>query len=169
LGKGSEFIVTLPLARPTSPIASERVTEGRRPGEDANQRRVLVVDDNVDAAESLAIILRLHGHEARTVHDGEHAIEVACEFRPDVVLLDLGMPKVNGYEVARRLRSEPWGRHVVLVACTGWGQPEDRRRSNEAGFDHHLVKPVNPDAILGVVGSAASRPDTRSDAPRDRS
>jgi CheY-like chemotaxis protein len=116
---------------------------------------VLVVDDNVDAAESLAVILRIDGHEVRTTHDGMRAIAMADEFRPHVVLLDLGMPKLNGYEVARRVRGEAWGRDVFLVACTGWGQPEDRRRSKAAGFDHHIVKPVSPEAVLELVAASA--------------
>ena len=93
------------------------------------------------------MLLRLMGNEVRTAHDGLEAVEVAETFRPDVVLLDIGLPELNGYEVARRIREQPWGRDVVLVALTGWGQEEDRRRSQEAGFDHHLVKPVDLAAL----------------------
>jgi PAS domain S-box-containing protein len=158
IGKGSEFAVTLPLAAP-APGAAPGVVHatgesGRGP---VHERRVLVVDDNVDAAESLAVILRIDGHDVRTAHDGEHAVLLAAEFRPHVMLLDLGMPKLSGYEVARRVRARPSGESVFLVACTGWGQPEDRRRSKEAGFDHHLVKPVSAEAVLGVVASAPGR------------
>jgi CheY-like chemotaxis protein len=100
------------------------------------------VDDNVDSANSLAMLLGEIGNEIRTANDGLAALEAAGEFRPDVMLLDIGMPKLNGYEVARRVRAEPWGGKVFLVALTGWGQDDDRCKSAEAGFDHHLVKPV---------------------------
>jgi CheY-like chemotaxis protein/two-component sensor histidine kinase len=156
IGQGSEFTVTLPVAPPSRIEPLEGMTTARRPRDGTHHhRRVLVVDDNVDAAESLAVILRIDGHEVRTTHDGMRAIEMADEFRPHVVLLDLGMPKLNGYEVARRVRGEAWGRDVFLVACTGWGQPEDRRRSKAAGFDHHIVKPVSPEAVLELVAASA--------------
>jgi CheY-like chemotaxis protein len=156
IGQGSEFTVRLPVAPPSRIEPLEGMTTARRPRDGTHHhRRVLVVDDNVDAAESLAVILRIDGHEVRTTHDGMRAIEMADEFRPHVVLLDLGMPKLNGYEVARRVRGEAWGRDVFLVACTGWGQPEDRRRSKAAGFDHHIVKPVSPEAVLELVAASA--------------
>lgn len=106
--------------------------------------RILVVDDNVDSAESLALFLTLKGHEVRTAHDGQHAIEAVRTFAPAVVLLDIGLPGISGYEVARRLRDNPELRKTFLVALTGYGQAEDLRRAKEAGFDHHLVKPANP-------------------------
>ena len=109
-----------------------------------NGRRVLVADDNADSADSLAEILRLLGNDTRVARDGQQALDVAAAFRPSVALIDLGMPKLNGFDVARRLREQPWGRDITLVAVTGWGQDEDRRRSNEAGFDLHVVKPVDP-------------------------
>ena len=109
--------------------------------------RILVVDDNKDAAASLALLLRLMGHETRTANSGAEAIEVADEFQPDVGLLDIGMPKLNGYETARRMREKTWGREMLLVALTGWGQEADRRRSSDAGFNWHLVKPVNVEEI----------------------
>ena len=113
--------------------------------------RVLVVDDNRDAAISLALLLNLTGTEASTAFDGEEALMVATHFDPDLVLLDIGMPKLNGYEVCRRLRARPGARAVVIVALTGWGQAQDRRRSAVAGFDLHLVKPLNPRVLLDAL------------------
>lgn len=110
----------------------------------ASGRRVLVADDNTDSAGSMAMILRILGHDARTAHDGLEVVAVATAFRPDVILLDIGMPELDGYEVCRRIRGEPWGSSISIIALTGWGGEEDRRRSLEAGFDHHLVKPVDP-------------------------
>jgi CheY-like chemotaxis protein len=103
-----------------------------------------VVDDNRDVAVSLAMLLCLEGHEVETAHDGEAALARAEAVRPEMILLDIGLPQVNGYEVARKVRSEDWGRKITLVALTGWGNKEDRERSQDAGFDHHLVKPVDP-------------------------
>jgi CheY-like chemotaxis protein len=105
---------------------------------------VLVADDNEDAAESLAMLLRLRGHEVRTAHDGVEALAAAEAFRPEAAVIDVGMPGLSGLEVAERIRREPWGRGMLLVALTGWGQAEDRRRTDAAGFDHHLVKPAEP-------------------------
>jgi CheY-like chemotaxis protein len=105
--------------------------------------RILAADDNVDAATSLGMMLRLMGHETRVVHDGLRAVEEAESFRPDVALLDIGMPKLNGYEAAQCIRRASWGKDIVLVALTGWGQDDDKRRALEAGFDHHFTKPVN--------------------------
>ncbi|HUP23101.1 MAG TPA: PAS domain S-box protein [Thermoanaerobaculia bacterium] len=140
IGRGSEFVVRLPVAR--SPIA-EVPEEARQPAAAARPRRILVVDDNRDSATSLAELLGLLGHQTETAHDGLEALAAAARFRPDVILLDLGMPRLDGYEAARRIRSEPWGRDVLLVAVTGWGQDSDRERSQQAGFDLHLVKPVD--------------------------
>jgi CheY-like chemotaxis protein len=102
-----------------------------------------VVDDNTDAASSLAMLLKISGNEAHTANEGLEAIEVAEAFRPDVVLLDIGMPNLDGLEVCRRIRAQPWGRDMLMIALTGWGQEEDRRKSKDVGFDHHLVKPVD--------------------------
>jgi CheY-like chemotaxis protein len=110
-------------------------------------RRFLVADDNRDAADSLALLLQLAGGEVHTAYDGQEAVEAAARLRPDVILLDIGMPRLNGYDAARTIREQPWGKGVVLVALTGWGQEEDRRKSKEAGFDGHLVKPVDPQAL----------------------
>lgn len=120
-------------------------------------KRVLVVDDNLDSAESLSLLLELMGHSVRTAHDGEQALAEADAFRPELVLMDIGMPRMDGYEAARRLRQADWSADTVLVALTGWGQDEDKRRSEEAGFDHHLIKPVDPaalEALLGKYGGA---------------
>jgi CheY-like chemotaxis protein len=122
-------------------------TEG--PGED--RRRVLVADDNADAAESLAMLLSLMGNEVRTAADGLEAVEVAAEFRPDVAVLDIGMPRLDGNAAARRIRAEPWGRGMTLIALTGWGQEDDRRRTAEAGFDLHLTKPVDPSTLDALL------------------
>jgi CheY-like chemotaxis protein len=132
---------------------------GRQRGADAwvsmPRRRVLVVDDNVDAAVSLARVLERHeGQEVRVAHDGPSALEAAEAFRPEVVLLDIGLPGMDGHEVARRLRGRPEFERALIVALTGWGQESDRRRSGEAGFDHHLVKPVDPDELRGLLGDA---------------
>lgn len=114
-------------------------------------RRVLVVDDNPDSAESLSMLLELMGHTVCTANDGAEALSVADEFRPDLVLMDLGMPHMDGLEAARRLRSQPWSTQLVLVALTGWGQDEDRERSEAAGFDHHLVKPLDTAALAALL------------------
>ncbi len=140
-GKGAEFIVRLPLAQADA-IAARKQPQVAQPASRAiNAHRVLIVDDNVDAAETLNVLLRSLGHETRVVYEGAQALEIADEFKPDVVLLDIGLPGINGYEVARRLRSRA-GRKLRIVAITGWGMDEDRKRSAEAGFDVHLVKPV---------------------------
>jgi CheY-like chemotaxis protein/two-component sensor histidine kinase len=140
LGCGSAFVVTLPLPREPRAIAPVRPPQtARAPA----ARRILVVDDNLDAAESLALLLRLRGHDVREVHDGPAAVREASTFRPDAVLLDIGLPGMSGYEVAERIRAEAWSHAAVLVAVTGWGQEADKRRSRAAGIDHHLTKPVD--------------------------
>jgi len=113
--------------------------------------KILVVDDNPDAALSMAMMLSMMGHETRTAHDGEAAVTTAEEFRPQVILLDIGLPKLNGYEVAQRIRGQEWGAEMFLVAITGWGQDEDRRRSDDVGMNLHMVKPVEPDALDRVL------------------
>lgn len=114
-------------------------------------RRALVVDDNVDNAESLGLLLRLHGDEVRTAHNGVEALEVGDVFRPEIVLLDIGMPRMNGYETCRLLRLRAWGREAIVIAQTGWGQSEDRQRALAAGFDAHLVKPVEFVALTELL------------------
>jgi CheY-like chemotaxis protein len=142
---GSEFVIRLPVVLSVAPEQPDE--GGAEPARPTARRRVLVVDDNVDAAGSLAMMLKLMGNEVRTAHDGLEAVEATAAFRPDMVLLDIGMPKLNGYDACRRIRAQPWGRDVVIVALTGWGQEEDKRRSKEAGFNGHLVKPVEPAAL----------------------
>jgi PAS domain S-box-containing protein len=140
-GKGSRFIVRVPLGEARTAPPPARRSDADRPR--GAGRRVLVADDNRDAAESLAVLLRLEGHDVIVADDGETALRLFEEQHPDVVLLDIGMPQMDGYEVARRIRALPGGRRVLLVALTGWGQEKDRAASREAGFDHHLVKPVD--------------------------
>jgi PAS domain S-box-containing protein len=149
-GMGSEFVVRLPAAKIAA--ADERAGLGENATPVASLgHRILVVDDNVDAAMSLAVLLGLLGHETRTAHDGLEAMAVADQFKPDVALLDIGMPKLNGYETARRMRQETWGQQMLLVALTGWGQETDRARSDDAGFNSHLVKPVDIAEIQRVL------------------
>jgi PAS domain S-box-containing protein len=146
-GKGSEFVVTLPASDRPLP---DRVEKSTRLFAAPPSLRVLVVDDNVDAANSLAIALRMSGQRVRVAYDGATALSFAAEDPPEAVLLDLGMPGMDGYQVARQLRVNPGTRKSLIIALTGWGQDEDRRRSHEAGFDHHLVKPVDP-IVVGRV------------------
>ena len=156
-GQGSEFVVRLPVLL-TSPRTPEDPTvpdDNEHPG---CAYRILVVDDNKDLADSLAIILRINGHDARTANDGLAAIELASVFQPQVVLLDIGLPKLNGYEVARRIRTQPWGQNMVLIAQTGWGQEDDKRKSKEAGFNFHLVKPVDPSALEKLLAGLLLTP-----------
>ena len=154
IGHGSEFILTLPVvaASAAGPVALAA------PGPAAAPRRILVVDDNRDAAESLTVLLQIAGHDVEFVLDGEAAIELAEQTRPEVVFLDLGMPIVNGYEVARRIRALPWGKRTHLVALSGWGQADERMRTKAAGFHSHLVKPVAPEAISRLLESLSAQP-----------
>jgi PAS domain S-box-containing protein len=147
LGKGSEFVVRLPVV--LTPESGTRPIVGSR-GEDS-PRRILVADDNSDAADTLAMMLRMMGHDVCVARDGVEAVDEGSRFHPEIALLDIGMPRLNGFETARRIRATEWGRHIVLVALTGWGQEEDRRRSQEAGFDHHMVKPVELATLEGVL------------------
>lgn len=148
-GRGSEFIVHLPI------LAGESVPQPVRHLEGAatlkTSLRILIVDDNKDGAESLAMMLNIMGNETRIAHDGLEGIDAAEQFRPDVVLLDIGLPKLNGFEACRRIRKQPWSKDVAFIAVTGWGQEEDRRRSQEAGFAHHMVKPVHPQALMKLL------------------
>lgn len=121
------------------------------------RRRILVTDDNVDAASSLAMMLEMMGNEVRTAHDGLEAVETAALFRPDVILLDIGMPKLDGYEACRRIRGQFWARDVLMLALTGWGQDEDRLEARRAGFDQHLVKPVEPAAFEKLLATIRTR------------
>ena len=120
--------------------------------------RILVVDDNHDSALSLAMMLSIMGHDTRTAHDGESAVETAESFLPEVILLDIGLPKLNGYEVAQRIREHAWGRSMFLIAVTGWGQEEDRQRSSEVGLNVHMVKPVEPAALEKLLAGLPQDP-----------
>jgi CheY-like chemotaxis protein len=115
------------------------------------RRRVLIADDNRDAAESLAMLLQMEGHEVTVVHDGHEAVAAFERVRPDAALLDIGMPGLNGYEIAQLIRRAPYGREVILVAVTGWGQDSDKVQATQAGFNHHFTKPVEPDAITALL------------------
>jgi len=151
-GRGSAFTVRLPLVSAGVPAAST-AAPGNASGATGPRRRILVVDDNRDSAHSLSLLLELLGNETRVAHDGLEALDVAAAYQPDVVLLDIGMPRLNGYDTARQLRAQPWGPAAVLIALTGWGQEHDRVRSRAAGFDHHLVKPVDPDNLRQLLAS----------------
>jgi PAS domain S-box-containing protein len=153
--RGSEFIVCLPISR--EPVAALAKPSPVDPCPET-PRRILVVDDYPNAAESLARWLRRSGHQVRTALDGLQAIETAQTMRPEIVLLDIGMPKLNGYDAARKIRSYDWGKDIVLIALTGWAQEEDRRRTREAGFDGHLVKPVNYGQLTELLGNLAMAP-----------
>ncbi len=148
IGKGSEFVVRLPIIA-DSPAPATRLP--RDVPAVAASRRILVVDDNRDSADSLATLLRLSGHETLAVYDGLEAVEAASTFRPDVILLDIGLPKLNGFEAARRIREQRTDKGLMLVALTGWGQDSDRRASRDAGFDAHLVKPVDDVTLARVL------------------
>jgi len=143
LGKGSRFCVRLPLVQQETATNTDCAAASSTVGNGAS-RRVLVVDDNPDALKSLSLLVSLMGHEVRQARDGVEALEVAEEFRPEVIFMDLGMPRLSGFDAAQRIREESWGQELLLVATTGWGQDDDRRRTKEAGFDHHLVKPILP-------------------------
>jgi CheY-like chemotaxis protein len=154
-GRGSEFIVRLPILAdhkgqaPPAPSAAEPSAP--------IQRRILVVDDNEDSAVLLARLLALAGHQTATAHDGLKAVELVATYQPDMVLLDIGLPKMNGYDVCRTIRQQTARAAPLMVALTGWGQDEDRRRSLEAGFDVHLVKPVNYDSLKQLIETLPPR------------
>jgi signal transduction histidine kinase/ActR/RegA family two-component response regulator len=149
-GEGSEFVVRLPLSKVAS-VSTSHPIHGRTA--DLTKRRVLVVDDNRDAAQSLGMLLKLLGSEVRVVHDGPAALSIIPSYAPNVVILDIGMPGMDGYEVARRIRQQSHGRDLMLIALTGWGQEEDRHRTSEAGFDYHLLKPADIAALKTLFSS----------------
>jgi CheY-like chemotaxis protein/anti-sigma regulatory factor (Ser/Thr protein kinase) len=151
LGRGSEFVVRLPVMRSPAPLPPPPVTEATKPT--GPSLRVLVVDDNVDAATTLAELLKAYRHDTRTAFDGLAAVEAAIAYQPDVVLLDIGLPKLDGYEVANRIRQQPTLKHIVLVAMTGYGLESDRERSKAAGFNHHLVKPAEFDKLQEILAT----------------
>lgn len=146
LGKGSEFVVSLPR----SLVVDECLVKSGKFNGKSNStvaRRVLIADDNRDGAETLGMLLELAGHEVHVAHSGAQALDLAQQVQPDVAVLDVGMPELNGYDVAERIRLQPWGKHMTLIALTGWGQRDDKRRAEDAGFDHHCTKPVDPDDL----------------------
>ena len=148
-GQGSEFIVHLPvLSKPS--VAAQPALAASEP---SPERRILIVDDNLDAADSLAMLLEITGNKTYMAHDGVEAVEAIEEHRPEVVLLDIGLPRLTGHEVCRHVREQPWGKGIVMIALTGWGQEDDRRKSEEAGFNGHLVKPVDYDKLLELLSS----------------
>ncbi len=147
--KGTEFLVRLPAV--IDPRNREREVLPSAEAIPKSNRRILIVDDNELSANSLSILLEMAGNETRTAYDGAEAVVVAENFRPDVVLLDLGLPTIDGHETCTRIRQQPWGKEIIVVALTGWGQAEDRRRSSEAGFDRHIVKPADPVELMKMV------------------
>jgi CheY-like chemotaxis protein len=146
-GRGSEFIVRLPIRHETKP----RPSPAARNAAELAGHRVLVVDDNRSAAKMIFKMMQIFGNEARMAHSGEDALSVAKEFRPDIILLDIGMPGMDGCEVARRIRRQPWGKDVTLVVVTGWGQEQDKRKTKTAGFNHHLVKPAHRTDLEAIL------------------
>jgi PAS domain S-box-containing protein len=153
IGRGSEFIVRLPLRRATASLENRVMESGCT---QSMGRKVLIADDNCDSGESLAMLLRMEGHEVIVVRDGNEALVTWSTFRPDVALLDIGMPRLNGYEVARRVRASDQGRGVILIAATGWGQSRDKAEALAAGFDHHFTKPIDTDRLLELLRSETS-------------
>ncbi len=171
LGKGSEFRVYLPLVSETHAELTIREPENEVDTTLTSSLRLLVVDDNKDAASSLAMLLRIQGHEVRLADSGAAALETVATYIPDLVLLDIGMPVMDGYEVSRRLRKTPGLEKTVLAALTGWSQPEDYRRTADAGFDHHLVKPLEPqilEKLLTDVSRLKRLPIQQKKPPRKR-
>jgi CheY-like chemotaxis protein len=158
IGKGSEFVVRLPIL--PAEAGSVQVAEdsgGNGNDRQAPKRRILIADDNPDALESLALLLECEGHTVLKAADGGQAFDLACSAKPEVAFLDIGMPVMTGYEAASRIRGEPWGKRMVLVALSGWGQREDIQRSKAAGFDSHLVKPASFDALNEVLSGLTKR------------
>ena len=148
-GQGSEFVVHLPIVN--KPAVATSCVSTVAPGSSA-QRRILIVDDNRDSADSLAMLFEITGNKTYQAYDGVEAIDSIEKHRPEVVLLDIGLPKLDGHEVCRRVRKQPWGKDIIMIALTGWGQEDDRRKSEEAGFNGHLVKPVDYDKLLALLG-----------------
>jgi PAS domain S-box-containing protein len=148
-GKGSSFIVRLPILRTPAEISP---ADGDAAAASSGKRRILIVDDNKDSADSLAMLLEITGNQTYMAHDGVEAVAAIEKHRPEVVLLDIGLPRLDGHEVCRRVREQPWGKDIVVIALTGWGQEDDRRKSQEAGFNGHLVKPIDYDKLLELLG-----------------
>jgi CheY-like chemotaxis protein len=154
-GQGSEFIVRLPVL--DGGATRQPVPLAQHAGHDGRKMQVLVVDDNQDAADSLAALLEIDGFDVRAVYDGMAAIAAVARQQPDMIIMDLGMPGMDGYETARAIRQQPGAERILLLALTGWGQSDARRRTTEASFDHHLVKPVELDQIIRLAGARHNR------------
>ena len=156
-GQGSRFELRLPAARPASPLVRGSGDAGAiaSPG---NGSHVLIADDNHDSADSMALVLGMLGFRTTVVYDGDEAIQAAETLRPRVAILDIGMPRLSGNEVARRLRSQDWAKDMVLIALSGWGRDDDRMKTSEAGFDHHLVKPLDLRALSVLLAPATGGP-----------
>src|SRR5262249_18759011 len=163
LAQGSEFVVRLPSALAPVRAGARDAPLASPPGEPASSR-ILVTDDNADAAETLAMVLRQAGHEVRIAHSGPETIRLAAEFRPDVVFMDIAMPGVDGLETARQLRRTPGLEDIPLIALTGYGQPSDRERAQKAGLDDLLVKPASPEAVAAVIARVRRRDSARRQA-----
>ena len=158
LGQGSEFVVRLPLIQTAMPASTPPALVADQPSpEKAAGCRVLVVDDNVDAAQSLGMLLEMTGHEIRLAYDGPTALQAAIDYQPDVVLLDIGLPGLDGYQVAQRIRQQDKLKGIVLVALTGYGQESDQQHSQEAGFNHHLVKPADFNEIENILATVMQK------------
>jgi CheY-like chemotaxis protein len=159
-GRGSEFIVRIPVG---TPLESSNIEATQNVPVSGAGLKILVVDDSRDAADTCAILLELSGHHVQTAYTGRQALDLAETFRPHVLLLDIGLPDLDGYQLAKKVRESSWGRGTVLVAVTGWGQEEDRHRAFEAGFDHHLTKPIAEETVESLIQSlgTASRTSKR--------
>ena len=161
---GGELAAPLPATAPESQAPTDPAPAPERskpPGQ-----RMLIVDDNRDAADSLGMLMKVMGNDTRVAYDGREALTTASQFHPEVVLLDIGLPTMSGYEVARELRRRPGGAAMLLIATTGWGQPSDKEQSREAGFDHHLVKPVDPATLLKLLDRPGRPGHSPVDVPR---
>ena len=160
-GCGSEFVVRLPLSIERTEGPGDEVSTADQQTMVSDGRRILIADDNADALESLATLLSLNGHQVFRAPDGEAALRVVERLKPEIALLDIGMPRLDGYEVARRIRTLDGGHNIMLVALTGWGQESDRRRAQEAGFDAHLTKPVDLDKLGQLLGECTGQSRSR--------
>jgi CheY-like chemotaxis protein len=162
LGCGSRFTIRLPASAVSIGNVADSGSAGAKSVPPPRHRsRILLADDNHDAVDSLALVLKMAGYEVYATHSGLEAMDVGARMRPDVFILDIGMPEISGYELASRIRQKPWGGNALLIALTGWGQLQDQERSREAGFDHHLTKPVDPDQLERLLHDFASPPADR--------
>jgi CheY-like chemotaxis protein len=159
LGKGCEFSVRLPVSKEVPSAAPQNAAPAQP--QTLELRRVLVVDDNQDAALSMSMILKKQGHVVDIAHDGIEAVAKAELLQPQIIFMDLGMPRMNGYEACKAMRGAAWGKDLYIIALSGWGQAEDRKRSDEAGFDEHIVKPIDRKTLLRLMSEAPARVDQR--------